>query len=964
MLRTFLLLLFLRTVFTAQVMVVEGEEAFVVAPASEVRMRVRLLPSSLGGAVSGTAVHFVSSWDRTSRIVTASNANGSAEASFVVPRLAGHYSIDAIAAQGDAALFTFAVTVSAAQPSLPPASLRNRLRQQLLRNAADGSTLQLLGPWFLPRGTTIRPQRWSRDKSSFALDRAEEDSWFFWLDDAPAKSFSKPVRYYLLPGGDFSRLRITGEQWWPLAQAPGEDTWYSLGRATTFAAPAMAVSTGNASGQCALYLASVGQPGTAITATALSGWLQSRGVTRFTNQPAALAGCRQSWIWISAPGNRNGFHLDRWYSWLELGESLRNAGELTVLNEVGQGGGLATAWSGLGLTGVVVSASDAQRLTYSQPLRGGFLLRGLLPALVANPNLGEAVAQTQRGDLVVSSPRPRLEQIASAGTRFLPLEDIEFSTTGGNAWLEFEPGLQATSSDPRVAEVHTFGSRLFVRGVAPGQATLVVSLMRGNQPVIGRATIRVGMGQSLLLGCLIVLTQTQCGGQWQREIPVAEDEVGGHAFLSIQDPSIASVESPIYTWNRGERNIPVRVRGLRPGRTWLNLRSHDGTILADLPVDVAAAPDVAPGIAPRSCPLAATYSTSFRVAGGDTSLFEPFGGAWWGTGITLVFRRTASDRFELRSSGSADGQFFSLTGNLASDCSFLGSGQGVAGQRVTTAQARGRILPVNGVYSSLEIDYSIGVDGVFGRAIDYRGAGSLVNGCQYIAAAAQTASPWGGIISVAVSTPLLCPWSATSPSPALNLVAGTTGFGPGVVWLEVAPNSGPARQLQLEIAGQAVQISQSAAPQPGAEQSLLWHAGTGNSTLSPASWMVLAGFSDLPSSSLLQRIGFLPGYSVYNLSDHAAPGVGELGGLRSRPLRFSLDRVAPGILAVEGELVWITGIDPRLPLWLAIEDTPVSVGAPEAVMPGLWLLRLSGRPALGARLELRQGGRSAYRGAF
>ena len=155
--------------------------------------------------------------------------------------------------------------------------------------------------------------------------------------------------------------------------------------------------------------------------------------------------------------------------------------------------------------------------------------------------------------------------------------------------------------------------------------------------------------------------------------------MGGHFVLEVQDDNIAVFYSKIYTYNRGESNISLAVRGLKAGRTFVRFRSHDGEVLGEIPIQVAEVLAASVGVPPTACPEAATYRTTFALSGGDETLYEPFGGAWWRNGITLVFRRIGADRFEIRSSGAPEGQFFCDVGNAGDGLQFSGERTGSCG---------------------------------------------------------------------------------------------------------------------------------------------------------------------------------------------------------------------------------------------------------------------------------------------
>jgi hypothetical protein len=81
------------------------------------------------------------------------------------------------------------------------------------------------------------------------------------------------------------------------------------------------------------------------------------------------------------------------------------------------------------------------------------------------------------------------------------------------------------------------------------------------------------------------------------------------------------------------------------------------------------------------------------------------------------------------------------------------------------------------VFDTMTLDYAIGVDGVFGSPIEYRGTASLLAGCGYQVRAAETLTAAGGLFPIAVASPALCPWTASVSSGAAEVVAGAALIG-------------------------------------------------------------------------------------------------------------------------------------------------------------------------------------------
>lgn len=981
--RLFTTALLFTSTLGAQVLLIDGPGAFVVAARASVELRVVLSAASLGGGVAGINVRFIAPAGmgdfagKTSVTVT-SDAAGRATAQFTTGGQSALFSVDAVAELGDGAVASFAFTVGASGVVGDAEQVRAEVRRSLLRNAADGSNLQLVGPFWLPAGSLVRPARWAKEKEAGGLWKADQGSWFLWVDDGPAKAWAKPTRFYLVPGTDVSRTRIGGEKWWPLVRLAGGE-WQSLGRATSFGGSLIPVEgaqpgTGD---NCAVLLVNTGQAGGRLSFDAFANSARKLGVTRFYSDLSLAVGCKKTYLLVSGAGDRDGVWLERWTSWEELGLYIQSLGELVAVIETNQSAQVARWWQGLGVAGQLISSTDEVRIGFMQPLRGGFVARGLSPVVDRlNGDWEAAVRELTRGELVLSSARPQFNRFIMNGPRRIALADVEFSNLGGLSWVPFDRAfgagavMSANVSDPKIGVAVVSGKGLIVRGLAEGRADLNLSVLDQGISYFGTASLRVGLGNSTVRTCLIVVGQGQCLGQMQRNIPVAEDEVGGHAFIEVQDETIAAIDSKIYTYNRGERNVPLVVRGLKAGRTMVRFRSHDGDVVGDVPIQVAEVLPATVGVPPLACPEAATYLASFAVSGGDETLFGPLGGAWWGNGITIVFRRIGSDRFEMRSSGSTDGQFFAMSGGLAADCSFLGSGQGVAGFRLTTAQVKGKITARAGVFDSMALEYLIGVDGAFARPIEYRGTGLLAAGCSYGLSQAENLNWYGGIFPVRVSSPALCPWTADLSSGVGDIVAGLAGFGPGVAWLQVPENRGDARQIEVRAGSQRLVLTQPGAPVGGAELQAVLNGATFDGVVARSSLALVLG----AGLTRELRVGGARAPMIYGNTALAlvqipadAPfGVVNVTSGSERPYRLLVERSAPGVLEVSSTEAFVTGIDLSLPLFVEVDGVEREVQGAEQVGLGVYRLRFATGVLLprGKSVIVRQGGRSSQRGAL
>jgi hypothetical protein len=94
--------------------------------------------------------------------------------------------------------------------------------------------------------------------------------------------------------------------------------------------------------------------------------------------------------------------------------------------------------------------------------------------------------------------------------------------------------------------------------------------------------------------------------------------------------------------------------------------------------------------------------------------------------------------------------------------------------------------------------------------------------CRYaLSAPGGSAAAGGGSLTVTVTAQPTCRWTAASQADWMSVNAGREGDGQGVVTIGVAPNTGPAREGTVVVAGQTFSVSQSAAggpgPQPGCD---------------------------------------------------------------------------------------------------------------------------------------------------
>ena len=290
--------------------------------------------------------------------------------------------------------------------------------------------------------------------------------------------------------------------------------------------------------------------------------------------------------------------------------------------------------------------------------------------------------------------------------------------------------------------------------------------------------------------------------------------------------------------------------------------------------------------------------------------------------------------------------------------------------RVTTAQVRGRILPRAGVFDSMTLDYSIGVDGVFPQPIEYRGTGTLAAGCGYQVSLGENLTALGGLFPVRVGSPALCPWIAELTAGTAEVVVGQAGFGPGVVWLQVPENPGVARRIGLRVGGVAIELTQ-----PGrlVDSPVVWtslNAGSLVTVLTPGAQAIVLG-SGLVRPILVGGLAattlyFNPGYTVVQVPDRVRFGVAEVESGAGRGIPVLVERSAPGIVSVTEGKVYVTGVDPDLPVWVEVGGFEVGVVAVKPVGAGVFQLEFTTPFAgLGPKpIVVRQGGRASQRGVF
>jgi uncharacterized protein (TIGR03437 family) len=227
------------------VTVEDAANGIVARPGDMVRLAVTATESS-GGSLSGATVLFVAPESAAAGTFPASagpdktffrattSSGGQAEANFVVGNTPGAFVIDAVV-EGTSSLASFALTVVADLPETPlsPTAARAQVAADILEGAAEDENLRVHGPFLVPAGTEILPAgNAPAPNQAFPL-RAENLSWFFWIDDDPRARFAHPTRYVLLDATDDSGAaaedaRVRSQLWWPEIILPTGRTLYSL----------------------------------------------------------------------------------------------------------------------------------------------------------------------------------------------------------------------------------------------------------------------------------------------------------------------------------------------------------------------------------------------------------------------------------------------------------------------------------------------------------------------------------------------------------------------------------------------------------------------------------------------------------------------------------------------------------------------------------------------------------------
>jgi len=109
-----------------------------------------------------------------------------------------------------------------------------------------------------------------------------------------------------------------------------------------------------------------------------------------------------------------------------------------------------------------------------------------------------------------------------------------------------------------------------------------------------------------------------------------------------------------------------------------------------------------------------------------------------------------------------------------------------------------------------------------------------------------------------------------------------------------------------------------------------------------------------------------PAFAVLQLSDRLKPGVNLLESGLSRPVALLVERSAPGIIRADESGIFVTGIDPSLPLYVEVAGQETAVQSIQPSQGGVYRLDLA-LPSSDISLKtllVRQAGRGSQRGVF
>jgi len=90
----------------------------------------------------------------------------------------------------------------------------------------DHSVIVFAWPDLLTEGDLVGPYNQPETGSSKSPTEIQEDSWFIWIEDAPAAYFAHPSRFVII-SKETGLVSVSDENWWPILN--GEGLWTSRG---------------------------------------------------------------------------------------------------------------------------------------------------------------------------------------------------------------------------------------------------------------------------------------------------------------------------------------------------------------------------------------------------------------------------------------------------------------------------------------------------------------------------------------------------------------------------------------------------------------------------------------------------------------------------------------------------------------------------------------------------------------
>jgi regulation of enolase protein 1 (concanavalin A-like superfamily) len=167
-----------------------------------------------------------------------------------------------------------------------------------------------------------------------------------------------------------------------------------------------------------------------------------------------------------------------------------------------------------------------------------------------------------------------------------------------------------------------------------------------------------------------------------------------------------------------------------------------------------------------------------------------------------------------------------------------------------------------------------------------------------VSPAGQSVGGGAASTTFTVSTASYCSWTASVNDAWLSVSSGSSGTGSGTVTLAAAANSGPARTGSGTIAGQAVTVSQAAAPcMPAispAAQNVGADGGTASTTLTLGNWCSWTAASNA-SWITLTSASSGSGSATMSVSVAANTGPARSGTATIAGQPFTVWQAAPGL---------------------------------------------------------------------